>query len=296
MELRRRRSSACPSRSKGFAFFTEAIFLGIYLYGWDRVSPRAHWRPAWSWRLSGALSGVFVVIANAWMNTPAGFRHGGRQARSTSTRSRRCSTRRRFPQTLHMTLAAYAATGFAVAGIHALHAAAATGATRSTGARSAIALAVGGGAALLQPLSGDICAQMVADDAAGQARGHGGAVRDRARRAAADRRDPRRRRRRDALRDRDPGRPQPPRLHTTRTPRSRGSTTFPREDWPPVAVVHIAFQIMVGAAALVDGGGRCWAGLPGLAAPGVARFAPVPARARRWPRRSGSSPSRPAGW
>ena len=39
-----------PFSLEGFAFFIEAIFLGIYLYGWDRVSPRAHSLPAWSWR------------------------------------------------------------------------------------------------------------------------------------------------------------------------------------------------------------------------------------------------------
>src|SRR6186713_184382 len=63
-----------PFSLEGFAFFTEAIFLGIYLYGWDRVSPRAHWAAGVLVAISGAASGVFVVWANAWMNTPAGFR------------------------------------------------------------------------------------------------------------------------------------------------------------------------------------------------------------------------------
>src|SRR5712692_5674965 len=62
-----------PFSLEGFAFFTEAIFLGIYLYGWDRISPRAHLTAGVLVALSGALSGIFVVIANAWMNTPAGF-------------------------------------------------------------------------------------------------------------------------------------------------------------------------------------------------------------------------------
>src|SRR5204862_47284 len=56
-----------------FAFFTEAIFLGIYLYGWDRIPPRAHLAAGVIVALSGAASGVFVVIANAWMNAPTGF-------------------------------------------------------------------------------------------------------------------------------------------------------------------------------------------------------------------------------
>ena len=63
-----------PFSLEGFAFFTEAIFLGIYLYGWDRVPPRAHLFAGTMVAISGALSGIFVVIANAWMNAPTGFR------------------------------------------------------------------------------------------------------------------------------------------------------------------------------------------------------------------------------
>src|ERR1700716_490174 len=62
-----------PFSLGGFAFFTEAIFLGIYLYGWNRVPPRAHLFAGAVVAVSGVLSGVFVVIANAWMNTPTGF-------------------------------------------------------------------------------------------------------------------------------------------------------------------------------------------------------------------------------
>src|SRR5881628_1396868 len=62
-----------PFSLEGFAFFTEAIFLGIYLYGWERISRRAHLAAGILVAVSGALSGIFVVIANAWMNTPTGF-------------------------------------------------------------------------------------------------------------------------------------------------------------------------------------------------------------------------------
>src|ERR1051326_8721005 len=62
-----------PFSLEGFAFFTEAIFLGVYLYGGERVSPRAHLLAGVLVAISGAASGVFVVIANAWMNTPTGF-------------------------------------------------------------------------------------------------------------------------------------------------------------------------------------------------------------------------------
>jgi cytochrome d ubiquinol oxidase subunit I len=62
-----------PFSLEGFAFFTEAIFLGLYLYGWDRIGRGAHLFSGIIVALSGVLSGIFVVIANAWMNSPAGF-------------------------------------------------------------------------------------------------------------------------------------------------------------------------------------------------------------------------------
>src|SRR5207244_12743441 len=62
-----------PFSLEGFAFFTEAIFLGIYLYGWNRVSPVLHWLAGIVVAVSGVLSAVFVVLANSWMNAPTGF-------------------------------------------------------------------------------------------------------------------------------------------------------------------------------------------------------------------------------
>src|SRR5215212_5069400 len=107
-----------PFSLEGFAFFTEAIFLGIYLYGWNRISPRMHLLAGVLVAVSGAVSGIFVVIANAWMNVPVGFDVvAGRPANIDPLRA--MLTPAAFPQTLHMTLAAYAATGLAVAGIHA---------------------------------------------------------------------------------------------------------------------------------------------------------------------------------
>src|SRR5215216_4061333 len=58
-----------PFSLEGFAFFLEAIFLGIYLYGWQRVSPRAHWLAGVMVLISGTASAAFVLCANAWMNT-----------------------------------------------------------------------------------------------------------------------------------------------------------------------------------------------------------------------------------
>src|SRR5450631_3523787 len=63
-----------PFSLEGFAFFTEAIFLGLFLMGWNRLPPFVHWLCGVLVAVSGILSGIFVVMANAWMNSPAGFK------------------------------------------------------------------------------------------------------------------------------------------------------------------------------------------------------------------------------
>ena len=62
-----------PFSLEGFAFFTEAIFLGIYLYGWERVPGWFHLLSGIIVAISGVLSAVFVTLVNGWMNTPTGF-------------------------------------------------------------------------------------------------------------------------------------------------------------------------------------------------------------------------------
>ncbi len=149
-----------PFSLEGFAFFTEAIFLGIYLYGWTRVPPRAHLFAGVMVAVSGALSGIFVVIANAWMNAPTGFRLVDGKPVDIDPIAAMLNPAA-FSQTLHMTLAAYAATGFAVAGIHAFMLAR-NRESRFHRSALAIALVVGGVSAFLQPLSGDSIAKSVA--------------------------------------------------------------------------------------------------------------------------------------
>jgi len=135
---------------EGYAFFIEAIFLGLYLYGWERLSPRAHWWTGVPVALSGLASGILVVAANAWMQAPVDM------SPTAPFRS---------PAWLHMalhsSLSCYIATGFAVAGVYA---AGMLRGRRDAYHRSglAIAMTVGGVTALLQPLSGDISARAVA--------------------------------------------------------------------------------------------------------------------------------------
>jgi cytochrome d ubiquinol oxidase subunit I len=149
-----------PFSLEGFAFFTEAIFLGIYLYGWDRISSRAHLWAGVAVAVSGTASGVFVVIANAWMNAPAGFELVNGQAVNVDPIAAMANAAV-VSQTLHMTLAAYAATGFAVAGIHAFLLLKDPANAFHRRALE-IALIVGAPAAVLQPISGDMSSRHIA--------------------------------------------------------------------------------------------------------------------------------------
>src|SRR3982751_5511419 len=62
-----------PFSWEGAAFFLEAIALGIFLYGWERVPRWIHWWSGVVVGVSGIASAMFVICANAWMNSPAGF-------------------------------------------------------------------------------------------------------------------------------------------------------------------------------------------------------------------------------
>jgi cytochrome d ubiquinol oxidase subunit I len=109
-----------PFALEAFAFFFEAIFLGIYLYGWDRLSPWAHWWSGVPVAISGAASAWFVITANAWMHTPTGFRlrEGGLVVDVDPIGAMlNASTP---VMTTHMLLAAYMATGLSVAAIYAV--------------------------------------------------------------------------------------------------------------------------------------------------------------------------------
>ena len=79
---------------EGFSFFMEAIFVGIYAYGWDRLSPRLHFLSGIPIVITGFTGSLNVIAVNAWMNHPGGFPPGGRQGGATSTRGRPCSATR----------------------------------------------------------------------------------------------------------------------------------------------------------------------------------------------------------
>jgi cytochrome bd ubiquinol oxidase subunit I len=228
---------------EGFAFFTEAIFLGIYIYGWDRVPPRAHWLAGLVVAASGAASAVLVVTANAWMNTPAGFTLRGGRATDVDPLAAMLNPAT-MAEALHMVLAAYAATGFLVAGVHA--AMLLRDRDHPFHRRAlAIALAVGGVASLAQPLSGDYAAKVVARTQRAKLAAMEGQFRTerRAPLRIGGVPDPATGRTRYALEV--PGMLS---VLAYGSPDAEvlGLDAFPPQDRPPVVVLHLAFQVMVG--------------------------------------------------
>jgi cytochrome bd ubiquinol oxidase subunit I len=151
-----------PFSLEGFAFFTEAIFLGLYLYGWKRFSPVLHVVAGVLVAVSGLLSAIFVTIANAWMNAPRGFRLEAGQFVDIDPLAAMATPFARH-EVLHMVLAAYAATAFAVAAVHAVALLRGSSASMAFHRRAlALSLFVAIPSALLQPLVGHFAAQEVA--------------------------------------------------------------------------------------------------------------------------------------
>ncbi len=143
---------------EGFAFFLEAIFLGIYLYAWGRINPWAHFFAGVMIAISGAMSGILVVGVNTWMQVPVGFMldEAGRVLLTDPIAVYKQYGW--FAMALHSTLSCYMAVAFAIAGIYAWGW---LKGQRDAYHRSAIrvAMAVGAIAAIAQPISGDLLAK-----------------------------------------------------------------------------------------------------------------------------------------
>ena len=216
-------SIGLPFALEGFAFFTEAIFLGIYLYGRGRVSPRLHLASGIAVAVSGAASAFFVTLVNAFMNGPG---------RAAPIRSPRCASPSWPYQVVHVLLSCYQATAWAMVAIHAFILLRNPARTLHRKAL-ALALPVACLTALVQPLSGDRSAKHLAVAqplklAAAEAHLHTGGAR-----GAARGRHPRSRDRRVPRRAPDPGRPVVPGVRRLRRD-GDGLDAFPRDEWPPV--------------------------------------------------------------
>ena len=241
-----------PFSWEGTAFFVEAIALGVFLYGWNRLDKWVHWISGVIVGISGVLSGIFVVSANAWMNSPAGFTWENGKATNIDPVAAMFNDAW-FSQALHMTLAAFVATAFAVAGVHAYLL---IKDRRNVFHRTAvrIALSFGAVAALLQPVSGDISAKDVAERQPAKLAALealyktskpadlviGGIPNDKEERV-------------------DYAIHVPGFLsflaHGDFNAEVTGLDQFPKSERPPVLITHIAFQIMGGSGFLLAGAG-----------------------------------------
>ncbi len=108
-----------PFLIDGFAFFIEAIFLGLYIYGWDRLSPVAHWLCAFPILVSSAVSAFVIITVNSWMNQPDGFDVINGVVTNIDPIDAMFNAAVPY-EVSHGALASYAATGFAVAGVFAI--------------------------------------------------------------------------------------------------------------------------------------------------------------------------------
>lgn len=232
-----------PFSLEGFAFFAEAIFLGLFLYGRDRISPRLHLASGVVVALAGALSAAFVTLANAWMNQPAGFALRAGLATDVDP------VAAMFPpgwaeQALHVLLSCYVATGLAVAGIHAFYLRRSPADPFHRAALS-IALPVALAAALLQPLSGDLSARRIAVTQPTKLAAMEGHFRTARRAPLLLGGLP------DAATGTTPWAIEIPAglsLLAFHDPEAevRGLEAFPRDEWPEPLRVHLAFQAMAG--------------------------------------------------
>ena len=105
---------------EGFSFFLEAIFIGIYIYGWDRLSPRAHMLSALPIVFTGFSGSWMVIAVNAWMNHPSGFRLVRGEAVDIHPVHALFGNSYLWHELVHMYLAGYIVTGFVVAGAYAI--------------------------------------------------------------------------------------------------------------------------------------------------------------------------------
>ncbi|HET6448344.1 MAG TPA: cytochrome ubiquinol oxidase subunit I [Conexibacter sp.] len=105
---------------EGFSFFLEAIFIAIYVYGWDRLSPRAHFLCGLPIVATGLTGSAMVIAVNGWMNHPEGFRLAANgDVTDVHPWSALFGNSFFWHELVHMYVAAYIVVGFVVAGIYA---------------------------------------------------------------------------------------------------------------------------------------------------------------------------------
>ncbi len=150
-----------PFALEGLAFFTEAIFLGMYLYGWNRMSPTAHRRLLIPTMISGVFGTFCILSVNAWMNSPSGFRLVNGKPTDIDPLAAMFNSAVAL-QFIHMWIGAFMVVGFVVAGVYA------KGMLRGRNDQRhrlgfVVPFAFASIAACFQPLTGHLAGMAVAD-------------------------------------------------------------------------------------------------------------------------------------
>src|SRR5215217_5188003 len=104
---------------EGFSFFVEAIFIAIYVYGWDRMSPRLHLLSGVPVVVAGLTGSLMVIAVNGWMNHPSGFRLEDGRAVDVEPWDALFGNAHLWPELTHMYLAGLIVAGFLVAAAYA---------------------------------------------------------------------------------------------------------------------------------------------------------------------------------
>lgn len=237
-----------PFSWEGTAFFLEAIALGLFLYGWDKLKPWVHWTCGLVVGISGVASAMFVICANSWMNSPSGFDWVNGEAINIDPVAAMFNDAA-LMQGLHMVIASFQATGVAVAGLHAFLL---IKDRKNIFHKQALKIALCFAAAfsLVQPIAGDLLAKDTV------------------------KRQPVKFAAMESLFETQKGAPlllggipdvenrtvnygiHIPYLlsflaHADFNAEVKGLNDFDRDLWPPVPVTHYAFQIMVGIGTLL---------------------------------------------
>ncbi len=109
-----------PFAIEGIAFFLEAIFVAIYVFGWDRLNPRVHLWLGFPLPFFAALGAFSIISANSWMNTPRGFQLDA-AGKVTAVDPWAAILNPALPHELgHFILAALLVAGFVVAAVYAV--------------------------------------------------------------------------------------------------------------------------------------------------------------------------------
>jgi cytochrome d ubiquinol oxidase subunit I len=104
---------------EAFSFFVEAIFIAVYVYGWGRLSPRAHFLSGIPVVIAGFTGSLMVITVNAWMNSPSGFTLEGGEVSDVRPLAALFGNDYLWHEVIHMYLAGYMVAGFLTASVYA---------------------------------------------------------------------------------------------------------------------------------------------------------------------------------